>query len=233
MKKFVAFCLLLITPVMLSAQREDGNLEPKTVKLERGQVLDLSLLTPFDSGRAHTGDEILFKLERALKADQLTVLPKNWLIHGRISEVTRAGNWNCKHGRVRWKLKSVTAPDGRRIKVQSIATYLAKPSGAEVVDRVPLDTTGQKIDRATKYVAMAPIFVLYSPVIILMVIGMVIASEEDCPGHPGVEESVLGGAHFYFAVSEDMRLVQTSSVPHRCDTPETVTDSPMPSTHCE
>ena len=33
MKKFVAFCLLLITPVMLSAQSVPGNLEPKEMQL--------------------------------------------------------------------------------------------------------------------------------------------------------------------------------------------------------
>jgi hypothetical protein len=230
MKKFVAFCLLLIMPVMLSAQGEDGNLEPKTVKLERGQVLDLSLVTPFDSGHANTGDEILFKLERALKADQSTVLPENWVIHGRITKVLRAGK-NCKEGRVRWKLEPLTTADGRKIKVQSIAEYLAKPRGVDV-DRVSLDTTGHKIGRDAGYIAMAPVIVAFFPLFVLMAIGMS-GEGEKCHGAPGLEESVLPGTHFYFAVSKDMRFAQASAFPHRCDTPETVTDSPMPLTHCE
>ena len=229
MKKLVAFCLLVVVPLTI-AQGEPGDLAWKTVKLERGQVLDLSLVTPFDSRHAHVGDEIAFKLERALKADQLTVLPKNWVVHGRITKVTRAGISNCKHGRVYWKLKSVAAPDGRRIKVQSIAAYLAKPRGVEL-DRVALDTTGQKIGRAAKSIEMAPLFVLVSPYILLMFIGM--AVEGDCPGDPGLEESVLPGTNFYFAVSKDVRLVQASALPHRCDTPETVTDSAMPLTNCK
>jgi hypothetical protein len=97
-KKFVAICLLLIVPVTLSAQDAAGNVEPRMVKLERGQVLDLSLVTPLDSGQAHVGDEISFKLERDLNADQLTALPKDWVVHGRITKVTRAGK-NCKSGR--------------------------------------------------------------------------------------------------------------------------------------
>jgi hypothetical protein len=71
-KKFVAFCLLLITPAMLCAQSGADNPETKIVKLERGQVLDLSLVTPLDSAHAHLGDEISLKLERDLNANSLT-----------------------------------------------------------------------------------------------------------------------------------------------------------------
>jgi hypothetical protein len=40
---------------------------------------------------------------------------------------------------------------------------------------------------------------------------MAIASEGDCPGHPGFEESVLAGKHFYFAVLKNMQLVEASA----------------------
>jgi hypothetical protein len=232
-KKFVAFCLLVITPGMLSAQNAATNPEPKIVKLERGQVLDLSLVTPFDSGHANVGDAISFKLERDLKADQLTVLPKNWVIHGRITHVVRAGK-NCKEGRVRWELEPVTTASGRKIKVQSIPEYLAKPGGT-VADRVSLDTTGHKTRRVEEYIEIAPVLVIFSPIIVPWFILMAIAmsGEGDCHGTPGREKSVLPGTHFYFAVSKDMRLVQSSASPRRCDTPETVTDSPISSTRCD
>jgi hypothetical protein len=229
MKKLVAFCLLLITPAMLSAQNLADNLEPKIVKLERGQVLDLSLVTPLDSGHAHVGDEISFKLERDLNADQLTVIPKNWVIHGRVTKVGRAGK-NCKSGRVRWKLEPLTTPSGRKIKVQSIPVYLAKPRGVEVVNRVPLDNTGEKIATYAPYAMMVPLVVLLSPAIVLMAIAM--SGEGDCHGTPGQEESVLPGTHFYLAVSKNVRLVQASALLRRCDTPETVPDSPISSTPC-
>jgi hypothetical protein len=225
LKKVVAFCLLLITPVMLSAQSGAGNLEPKTVKLERGKVLDLSLLTPLDSGQAHVGDEISFQLERDLNAEQLTVLPKDRVIHGRITTVVRAGK-NCKTGRVRWKLEPVTTADGKKIKVQSIAEYLAKPSGDELVDRVSLEPTGQKIGRATQYIALVPVAVLLSPFLIPLAI-TVWGGEGDCHGTPGLEETIPAGVHFYAAVSKNTRLVQASALPRHCDTPETVTDQ-----HC-
>lgn len=229
MKKFVAVFLLLITPVMLSAQSGAGNLEPKIVKLERGQVLDLSLMTPFDSARAHVGDGISFKLERDLNAAGVTILPKNWVIHGQITKVVRAGK-NCKTGRVRWKLDPLTTASGRKIKVQSIAEYLAKPRGAEVVDRVWLDTTGEKIAVYAPYAMMVPLAVLLSPAIILMTIAK--SGKGECHG-TGPEVTILPGTHFYFAISKDVRLIQAPSLLHNCDTPETVTDSRISSTHCE
>jgi hypothetical protein len=221
-KKFVAICLLLIVPVTLSAQNAVGNVEPKIVKLERGQVLALSLVTPLDSGQAHVGDEISFKLERDPSADQLTVLSKDWVVHGRITKVVRAGK-NCKTGQVRWKLEPVITADGRKIKVQSIAEYLAKPSGRELVDRVSLDTTGQKIGRDMQYIALVPVVVLLSPFLVPLAIA-VWGGEGYCHGTPGLEETVPAGTHFYAAVSKNTRLVQASALPRGCDTPETVTD---------
>jgi hypothetical protein len=221
MKKFVAFCLLVIMPVMLSGQGGADNLEPKIVKLERGQVLDLSLVSPLDSGQAQVGDEISFKLERALKANQLTVLPNNWVIQGRIAKVVRAGK-NCEEGRVRWKLKPLTTASGKKIKVQSIPEFLAKPGGVEV-DRVSLDTTGTKIGTGATYVVMvAPVIVLFVPVMIAEVVLLSIRrpGKGDCDGTPGQEESVLPGTHFYFAVSKDVRLVQARVPADPTVTPE-------------
>jgi hypothetical protein len=229
MKKFVAFCLLVITPATLCAQGVADNPEPKIVKLERGQVLDLSVVTPLDSAHAHVGDEISFKLERDLNANGLTVLPRNSAIHGRITKVVRAGK-NCKEGRVRWKLEPLKTASGRKIKVQSIPVYLAKPRGDHVVDRVWLDTTGEKIARDASYAMTAPLVVLLSPALILMAVAM--SHEGSCDGTPGQEETIVTGTHFYAAVSKDTRLVQALAPPHRCDTPETVTDSPTSSTHC-
>jgi hypothetical protein len=228
MKKFVAFCLLVIMPVMLSAQSGADNLETKIVKLERGRVLDLSLVTPLDSRHAQVGDEISFKLERDLNTNGLAVLPKGRVIHGRITKVVHAGK-NCKTERVGWELEPLRAASGRKIKVQSIDEYLAKPHGGEVVDRVSLETTGEKIAIYAPYAMMVPLAVLLSPAMILMTIAE--SGKGSCHGM-GPEQSILPGAHFYFAVSRNVRLVQAPALPHRCDTPETVTDSSISSTHC-
>ena len=213
---------------MACAQSGADNSETKIVKLERGQVLDLSLVTPLDSAHAHVGDDISFQLERDLNANGLTVLPRNSAIHGRITKVVRAGK-NCKEGRVRWKLEPLKTASGRKIKVQSIPAYLATPRGGEVVDRVSLETTGEKIAEDAPWAMMVPLVVLLSPAIILMAVAE--SGKRDC-GTPGREEAILAGTHFYFAVSKDTRLVQALAPPNRCDTPETVTDSPTSSTLC-
>jgi hypothetical protein len=213
---------------MACAQSGADNSETKIVKLERGQVLDLSLVTPLDSAHAHVGDDISFQLERDLNANGFTVLPRNSAIHGRITKVVRAGK-NCKEGRVRWKLEPLKTASGRKIKVQSIPAYLATPRGGEVVDRVSLETTGEKIAEDAPWAMMVPLVVLLSPAIILMAVAE--SGKRDC-GTPGREEAILAGTHFYFAVSKDTRLVQALAPPNRCDTPETVTDSPTSSTLC-
>ena len=191
-------------------------------------MLDLSLVTPLDSAHAHVGDDISFQLERDLNANGFTVLPRNSAIHGRITKVVRAGK-NCKEGRVRWKLEPLKTASGRKIKVQSIPAYLATPRGGEVVDRVSLETTGEKIAEDAPWAMMVPLVVLLSPAIILMAVAE--SGKRDC-GTPGREEAILAGTHFYFAVSKDTRLVQALAPPNRCDTPETVTDSPTSSTLC-
>ena len=213
---------------MACAQSGADNSETKIVKLERGQVLDLSLITPLDSAHAHVGDDISFQLERDLNANGFTVLPRNSAIHGRITKVVRAGK-NCKEGRVRWKLEPLKTASGRKIKVQSIPAYLATPRGGEVVDRVSLETTGEKIAEDAPWAMMVPLVVLLSPAIILMAVAE--SGKRDC-GTPGREEAILAGTRFYFAVSKDTRLVQALAPPNRCDTPETVTDSPTSSTLC-
>jgi hypothetical protein len=174
------------------------------------------------------GDDISFQLERDLNANGFTVLPRNSAIHGRITKVVRAGK-NCKEGRVRWKLEPLKTASGRKIKVQSIPAYLATPRGGEVVDRVSLETTGEKIAEDAPWAMMVPLVVLLSPAIILMAVAE--SGKRDC-GTPGREEAILAGTRFYFAVSKDTRLVQALAPPNRCDTPETVTDSPTSSTLC-
>jgi hypothetical protein len=203
-KKFVAFWLLLIMPLTLSGQAADGAVEPKTVELERGQVLELSLLTPVDSTQTRVGDEISFKLERAVIAGGVTVLPENRFVYGRITKVTRAGK-NCKSGRVRWKLNPVITPDGRRIKIQPISDFLA--TRATVSDRVSLDSAGKKIGRTAKYAALAPVIIVTLPFLVLMYIGM--RGEGGCDGSDGVEERVPAGKHSYAAVSKGMRLTES------------------------
>ncbi len=69
-------------------------------------------------------------------------LPADSLVHGRFTSVTRAG-YNCKSGVVRWKLDRLSIAGGKKVMLQFIPGYLAKPNGT-LVDQVELDTAGKK-----------------------------------------------------------------------------------------
>jgi hypothetical protein len=194
----------------LFGQDENRNTEHKTVTLRRGQVLELSLVTPLDSGQARVGDEITFKLERALQADHATILPKDWPVHARITKVSRAGK-NCKSATMRWQFDPVTTPQGLIVKMQAIPWYTVRPTGGSVEDRVQLESTGRKIGQVADYALAVPISIVTLPYLVLLYIGM--RGEGDCSGNAGLEQQVPAGTHFYAAVSRDVRSVRPLITP--------------------
>src|SRR5579863_2493928 len=102
----LSLVFVLSVTVTTQAQSVTGS---TTVKVKRGQTLSLSLLTPIDSGHANLGDDVALKLVRPLMADGATVLPAEWIVHGKVTKVKRAGK-NCKEGEVVWKLDSIKTP---------------------------------------------------------------------------------------------------------------------------
>jgi hypothetical protein len=211
-KKMVAVSLVLVILLTPVVQAEDDSVESKGVKLQRGQVLELSLETPVDSAHAQVGDQLSFSLATPLKVGQTTILPRGWGVQGQISKVRRAGK-NCEAGEIRWKLQPVRTPDGRKIKIQFISDSLViRANGA---DRVLLDSVSKKIGRTAKYTLMAPIVaplaVVVLPWIVLMYIGM--HGEGGCSGEAGVDERIPAGTHSYAAVSRDIRFAQIPAVP--------------------
>jgi hypothetical protein len=147
------------------------------------------------------------------------VLPSEWTIHGRITKVERAGK-HCKDGKILWRFEQVTTPDGRKVKVQPIPDYIASPAGLNgtVVDRVSLETTGQKvrgkISTVAEYTLLAPVVVLLSPLLIPMAIAV---SGGEC-AIAGTEEQFPAGTRVYAAVSKDVLLFSTTdAIQHGVD----------------
>ena len=161
-------------------------------------------MTPVDSMETRVGDEISFRLERPLKADDLTILPQDLVVHGQVTRVERAGK-NCKSGRVRWNLEPVMTADGKKIKIQPISDFLA--TRATPSDRVSLDSAGKKIERTVDYVLLAPVVIVTLPFLILMYIGM--RDEGGCGGSDGEDERIPAGKHSYAAVSKGVRLTES------------------------
>jgi hypothetical protein len=185
----------LIVTLTLNIQAQNTKTKPRTVMLKRGQVLELSLGTPLDSGHAQVGENVVLKLARPLTTEGVTVLPVDWVVRGRITKVRRAGK-NCTSGRIDLKLGRVTVPNGKRIKIQPVGNYFAEPGGM-VLDWVPLDTTGKKIRR----VALFPVLL---PFAILFAIGM--WGENRCSGYDGAEELVPAGKILVAVVSKDVSV---------------------------
>ena len=212
MKKIVAVCLVLVILLTLVVQAEDGHVESKDIRLQRGQVLELSLEAPMDSEHAHVGDQLSFSLVAPLKVGPATILPQHWPVQGQITKVKRAGK-NCKSGEIRWQLQPIKTPGGRKIKIQFISDSLA--TLANGADQVPLDSVSKKFGRTAKYTLMAPIVaplaVVVVPWIVLMYIGM--RGEGGCSGEAGVEERIPAGTHSYAAVSQDIRFAQIPAIP--------------------
>ncbi len=191
--------LALSVTVTTHAQNVTGS---TTVKVKRGQTLSLSLLTPIDSGHANLGDDVTLKLVRPLMADGATVLPADWIVHGKVMKVKRAGK-NCQEGEVTWKLDRIQTPKGDQLKVQRVHSYPQKlyVVGGDPV-WVPLDTPLTKIGGAAKFTGLLAVSIPLSP----LLIPMAIFATEPCEGKAGEEQSLPIGLGELFAVSKSMRV---------------------------
>jgi hypothetical protein len=196
------FVVLALT-LTFTAHAQGPKSAPQTVKLKRGQTLSLSLMTPIDSGHAKLGDEVTMKLARPLVADGATVLPVEWVVHGRITKVKRAGK-NCKDGQVAWKIDPITTPGGDQLRVQEVHSYPFKyvVSGDPVW--VPLDTPLTKIGGAAEVGVAIPAAVALSPLFVLMALAT--SDGPGCAGVVGSEKSLPVGHRDLFAVSKDVRV---------------------------
>ena len=192
----------LALAVALTVQAQDAKTWAKTVKVKRGQTLSLSLLTPVDSGRAKLGDEVTLKLVRPLIADGAIVLPSEWILHGKVTKVKRAGK-NCRDGQVVWQIDRIKTPGGNRLKVQRVHSYPYNSSLPGDPVWVPLDTPFAKVGGAAEFAGLLAFTVALSPLLIPMAIFMT----EPCKRKAGNEQSLPAGLGDLFAVSKDVRVV--------------------------
>ena len=195
--------VLLMVTLTLNVQAQTIDTTPRTVTLKRGQVLELSLLTPLDSRQAEVGDQILFGLVHPLVADGVTV-PAPWIIRGLVTHVGRPRK-NCGGG-VYWKLRSIEIPDGTNVKVEPISRDVATPHG-NLLEQVVLDSSGNKNQRAvntkTSKWAAVPLQIAAVPLFIAIAVGMQIEGDRG-----GCTSGTLpAGYRFYRAVSEDVQVV--------------------------
>jgi hypothetical protein len=192
---------LLVLTLTLTTHAQDAKTGPKTVKVKRGQTVSLSLLTPIDSGQANLGDDVTLKLDRPLVADGATVLPAEWIVHGKVTKVKRAGK-NCKDGQVVWELDRIKTPSGDQLKVQRVYSYPLNSASPVDPVWVPLDTPLTKIGGAAKFTGVLAVSVALSP----LLIPLAVAATERCEGRAGEKQSLPLGLGDLFAVSKGARV---------------------------
>ena len=213
-----AVSLLLIVTLMLNSWAQSTDTKPRTVTLKRGQALEMKLVKRLDSRRAKVGDDFVLKLVRPLLADEATVLPAGWAVHGRITDVKRAAR-NCQPGSIHWELEPLTMTDGAKIEIRSISEDAAQWSLLNQAqhDAAVTSAGGKTRDKTTRKtvssVGFAAKGIASAPLIILMLPFIVVAEglsegrglPESCPGGKGRENSIWAGTAFYAEISDDVQ----------------------------
>jgi hypothetical protein len=188
-----------------AAPRAMAQEAPAKVKAERGQVLTLRLDTSVDSQTAKVGDRLRFHLDQPVIIGTQTVLPEGWTVPGHVTKVRPAGKTNCKDGLVEWKLDSMKAPDGTKVKVVSLDWRPYGPGGTR--DKVHVATDGEKFGKALGLVGLAPLIAVDFALVFPMVIVM---ADEDhhpsCRAQPGKPDHRAAGAMQYAAVAQDVHI---------------------------
>lgn len=182
------------------------------VRIERGQVLVMSLGRTVDSGSAKTGDRVELRLVRPVMSGDKIVLPAGWIVPAHISKVHRAGKKNCRNGRVAWKLDPMTAPGGTKIQLTALPWAPYGPNG-KPTERVHIKSSGEKFGKTVEDVEIAPLMAFEVILLLPMVLGMELSEGEPCRGRPGAEDNIEAGTISYAAIARDVRIEVNPATP--------------------
>lgn len=201
-----AISLLLIMSLTLNVQAQNSDATPRTVTVKQGQILEMAIVKRLNSGHAKVGDPVVLKLTKPLMADGATVLPTNWVISGRVTDVKRAAK-NCQPGLIRWELEPLAMSDGKKIEIHSVANDVAAQRLRDQAthDKTTLNTV-EKDSRASTLidVALLPVGIAFLAVLMFSEIKY---GEPGCRGGKGSEESIPRGRAFYAEISDDVQQV--------------------------
>jgi len=192
----------LIFSLAFTAQAQVANTAATTLWIHRGQVLELSLLTPLDSSQTQVGDEVQLKLVRPLFADGVVVLPAESILKGRVTSVKRARN-KCKAGKIAWELGFVRTAAGEQIRAHLVDYDTVFRRGV-LVDQIPPESMAKKIGNGVKIGLVSPLFVLVLILSSPVIVGM--WYENRCAGHAGYEKQISAGEPYYAVVSRDIKV---------------------------
>ena len=197
-------CRMGVTATVLVAQSvsllAQNAPQPRTVKVEKGQLLEMALEENLSSGSATEGQQIAFHLTEPLVADGETVLPAGWKLTGRVTGVEKAGK-NCKCGKLDWEIDDVKTQQGTTIRLRP-AYAIREGDGGRLVEPDPPLTIREKL----RIVLLSPIiaagFILIAPIYVALT---ATDREPKCVGQ-GREDVRFAGWISHAAVRRSVRV---------------------------
>jgi len=199
----LGFCLVFAEAA--EGQIQTAPTRVHQVAVKKGEILQLAIDTPLDSGKAKEGEAVTFHLQRPLVSAGETVLPAGFVVQGRLTKVEPAG-LNCRPGSIEWRFEDAVAPDGARFRLRRAGAVLPRDGGKLVEIDKPM-TVGQKIQMGLIIVALSPLFALGLALALPWVATDAIRGEgaTSCQ-RPGAEQVITSGSVYYAALRRDVRV---------------------------
>lgn len=181
------------------------DVTPDIATIERGRVVVLALKTAVDSESSHAGDRVELQFAQPLVIGGKVVLPAGSVVPAHISKVRHAGKKNCRNGYVSWKLDTMKALGGTRMKLVLLRGRPHGPHG-KAAQKVQVKSAAQKFGRLVEDVEIAPVFAIELVLFLPEGIAMAVGEGEPCRGRPGAAESFPAGTLSFAAVAHDVRI---------------------------
>ena len=169
-----------------------------TVKVQKGQLMELELVTPISSATATVGQQVFFRLTKPLEADGDAVLPAGWELTGRITKAEKAGP-NCRPGKLEWQLDDAKTPEGSTIPLRPAFAIRERKSG-KLVELNPPPSSRDKMKKAL----LAPLIAAGVVVSLPAVLPLIATEKEPACTDQGADRSYKAGSISHAAVKQSV-----------------------------
>jgi len=190
----------LVIALALGAPAQIAPPAARTVDVEKGQLLELELVTPISSATATVGQKVSFRLTEPLVASGEIVLPAGWELTGRVTKAEKAGP-NCRQGKLEWRLDDAKTPDGSTVPLRP-AFAIHKRGSGKLVELNPPPSSREKIKKAL----LAPLIAAGVVVSLPVALPLLAAEREPACTDQGLDRSYKAGWISHAAAREGVRV---------------------------
>ena len=191
----LAIALAMAQATGLVAQAPSAE---RKVKVEKGQLLEMELVTPISSATATVGQQVIFRLTEPLEADGETVLPAGSELTGRVTKAEKAGP-NCRPGKLEWQLDDAKTSEGSTIPLRPAFAVHERKSG-KLVELNPPPSSGDKMKKAL----LAPLIAAGVVVSLPAVLPLIATEKEPACTDQGADRSYKAGSISHAAVKQSV-----------------------------